>query len=585
MSNKRWIVSPPVATEGLAIFPDLPPLVVQLLFNRGIYTPDEVGAFLSRSFDFDNPFRLEGMNEAVTRLRQALRQREAIAVYGDYDADGVTATALLVPLLRGLGAEVVPYIPNRTEEGYGLNRQALDRLASEGIRLVVTVDCGVRSLGEVAFARELGMDVIITDHHAVGDELPAAVAVIDPKRDDDKYPFKQLAGVGLAYKMAQALLRAERCLPIASLERHQAEEEMLDLVALGTVADLAPLVGENRALVSRGLELMNGTPRPGIAAMLSEAGVKPGQVHAATVGFVLGPRLNAAGRLDSAFASYELLVTSSTPDAARLAQQLGAQNRERQRLTREMVERARSQVLEAGDAKAYVLADEAYQAGIAGLVASRVQDEFYRPTLVIALGEDEGKGSARSIAGFHITRALEECDKLLVRFGGHSAAAGFTIRNDRIGAFRQKMLEIADRSLREEDLIAQLPIDAETPLCQMGRDTARQLDLLEPYGVGNPRPVFLSRDVQVRRCHAVGKDGTSLKFKLSDGVAIWDAIAFRQSVSPDEVPPAIDIVYSLQSRVWNDQERLELVIKDWRPAGQGASNELEVASAELYTHA
>ncbi len=551
----------------MASFPDLPPLVAQILINRGICTREEVGAFLCRGVDYDNPFRLEGMNQAVTRLRQALQGREAIAVYGDYDVDGVAATALLVPLLRFLGAEAVPYIPNRAEEGYGLNTGALAQLAGEGIRLVVTVDCGVRSLSEVEYARKLGMDVIITDHHAIGSQLPAATAVIDPKREGDPYPFKKFAGVGLAFKLAQALLRVERCVPTLTTEDLPEEEEMLDLVALGTIADLAPLVGENRALVSRGLERMNRAPRIGIEALLREAGVQPGEVSSGTAGFVLGPRLNAAGRLDDAAPSYQLLTTSSAPEAAALAQQLEAQNRERQRLTQEMVELARRQVLEIGEARAYVLADRAYDAGIAGLVASRIKDEFYRPTVVIALGQSESKGSARSIAGFHITQALEDCEKLLARFGGHSAAAGFTIRNEHIPAFRDRMVEIAELRIDEEDLAAPLSIDAAVPLSSVCFDTAEQLELLQPFGVGNPRPTFLSRDVQVRRCYAVGKEDTSLKFKLSDGLDVWDAIAFRQSVSPETVPPVVDIVYNLQTAVWKGQRRLDLIVKDWRPAG------------------
>lgn len=550
----------------MASFPDLPPLVVQILYNRGIRTVDEAGAFLSRSFAFDNPFRLKGMNAAVTRLRQAVRGGETIAVYGDYDADGVTATALLVPMLSALGAQVIPYIPNRMEEGYGLNQAALAKLASEGVDVVVTVDCGVRSYEEVAYANELGLDVIITDHHGVGAQLPAAVAVIDPKREDDQYPFKQFAGVGLAFKLAQALLRVERQLPTSIEATLPDEEAMLDLVALGTVADLAPLVGENRALVSRGLERMNMAQRPGIAALLHEAGLQPGQVQAGSVGYVLGPRLNAAGRLDDASASYKLLTTSSASEAAELAQQLGEQNRERQRLTQEMVDRARQQVRDFEDARVYVLADRSYAAGIAGLVANRIQDEFYRPALVIALEEGLSKGSARSIKGFHITRALEECGDLLERFGGHSAAAGFTIRNGNIEALREELNGIAARDLDDDDLVASLAVDAEMPLTGADPATADQLETMRPFGIGNPRPTLISQGVQVRSCYSVGRDGTHLKLKLSDGVDLWDAIAFRQAVPPEAVPPRIDAVYTLQNTEWKGRKRLELIIKDWRTA-------------------
>jgi len=355
--RKRWEIMPPAPAELLASFPDLPPLIVQLLYNRQIRTSDEIEAFLTRSFALDNPFLLKGMNEAVTRLRQAIRTRETIAVYGDYDVDGVTATALLVPTLRALGAQVIPYIPNRMDEGYGLNNAALDALAGQGIRIIVTVDCGVRSVAEAAFARRLGLDLIITDHHAVANELPSAVAVIDPRREDDRYPFKHLAGVGLAFKLAQALLRAERQVPVSKVKTLPEEEDLLDLVALGTVADLAPLIGENRTLVSRGLEKLREARRPGVAAMLEEAALQPDQVGTTAIGFMLGPRLNAAGRLDNAIASYNLLTTPSVEEATALAQQLGAQNRERQQLMTEMVERAREEVRALGDDLIYVLAN------------------------------------------------------------------------------------------------------------------------------------------------------------------------------------------------------------------------------------
>jgi single-stranded-DNA-specific exonuclease len=571
--QKRWQVLPPAPPEHLAAFPDLAPLIVQLLYNRQICTVDEVQTFLSRSAAVDNPFLLKGMNEAVTRLRQAIRNGEAVAIYGDYDVDGVAATALLVPTLRVLGAQVIPYIPNRMEEGYGLNEGAVKALAQQGIKLVVTVDCGVRSTKEVALARSLGVDMIITDHHALGEELPAAVAVIDPRREDDRYPFKHLAGVGLAYKLAQALLRAEGRVP-ASRSLNSAgsgeqglpqEEALLDLVALGTVADLAPLTGENRALVCRGLERLRQAQRPGVAAMLAEAQTRPEGVTAGTVGFVLGPRLNAAGRLDNAMASYELLTTSSTEEAGQLAQKLGAQNRERQQLMLQMVEQARQEVLERGDEPVYVLASSAYTVGIAGLVASRITEEFYRPSIVIALDEGESKGSARSISAFHITQALDACKGLLVRHGGHAAAAGLTIKNENIDALREALNHIAREQLTDEDWVPALKIDGALTLPQVNGETWAVLEGLQPFGMGNPTPTFVSHNVQLREARPVGSERPALKLKLSDGRAIWDAIHFGE-VASERLAARIDVVYTMQSRTWNGQDRLELVVKDLRPA-------------------
>jgi single-stranded-DNA-specific exonuclease len=571
--HKRWQVLPPAPPEHLAAFPGLAPLIVQLLYNRQVRTVDEVQAFLSRTSALDNPFLLKGMNEAVTRLRQAIRYREAIAVYGDYDVDGVAATALLVPTLRSLGAQAIPYIPNRMEEGYGLNAGAINTLAQQGIKLLVTVDCGVRSSQEAALARRLGLDLIITDHHALGEELPTAVAVIDPRREDDRYPFKQLAGVGLAYKLAQALLRAESRVPASKAIEGASvkgqglpkEDDLLDLVALGTVADLAPLIGENRALVWRGLERLRQPGRPGVAAMLAEAEVEPESVTTGTIGFILGPRLNAAGRLDDAMASYELLTTASADEATHLAHKLGAQNRERQQLMQQMVEHARQEVLARGDEPVYVLASPAYTVGIAGLVASRITEEFYRPTIIIALEGQESKGSARSISAFHITQALGTCKGLLLKHGGHSAAAGLTIRNENIGALRDALGVIAQEQLADEDWVPTLRIDWALPLSQANGETLALLDGLQPFGVGNPTPTFVSHSVQVREARPVGSERPGLRLKLSDGRAIWDAIAFGE-VASERVTARVDVVYTLQSRTWNGQARLELVVKDIRPA-------------------
>jgi single-stranded-DNA-specific exonuclease len=563
--QKRWEILPPAPEEHLASCPDVPPLTMQLLYNRQIRTPDEVRAFLTRSFAVDNPFLLKGMNEAVARLRQAIRAGEAIAVYGDYDVDGVAATALLVSVLCALGAQAIPYIPNRMDEGYGLNIPALKTLADQGIRLVITVDCGVRSIQEAAFARKRGLDLIITDHHAVGEELPPAMAVIDPRREDDRYPFKHLAGVGLAFKLAQALLRAESRVPVSKAKVLPQEEELLDLVALGTVADLAPLIGENRALVCRGLEQLQKRQRPGIAAMLEEAGLEPEQVDATAIGFVLGPRLNAAGRLDHAMASYKLLTTPSIEEAVRLAQQLGAQNRERQQRMNEMVEMARQEVLALGDDLIYILAHPAYTVGIAGLVASRITEEFYRPTLVIALEEGQSKGSARSISAFHITKALDECKDLLVKHGGHAAAAGFTICNDKLDAFRARLREIAARQLTPQDLLPSLKIDATLPLTKANGETLALIEDLQPFGVGNPKPTFLSYNVQVRDSRPISTERAGVKLKLSDGVAIWDAVAF-QEIAAQNLSERIDVVYTLQSNTWNGRRWIELVVKDLRPA-------------------
>jgi len=561
---KRWQVAPPPPPGYTARFPGLSPLIVQLLHNRHLSTLSEVQAFLKGDWPEDNPFRLKGMNEAVTRLRQALRQREPIAVYGDFDADGVTATALLVETLSALGAQAEPYIPHRVDEGYGLNKGALRELAQKGIKVIVTVDCGIRSILEVAYGNGLGLDIIVTDHHAPGEELPPAAATINPKQADCRYPFEKLAGVGLAFKLAQALLRANRQTPVARGKVDLDEEDLLDLVALGTVADLAPLLEENRALVTRGLEKLNQPQRLGLQALISQAGVRPGQITATTIGYVLGPRLNAAGRLDTAMASYTLLTSSSPAEARSLALELEEANRERQRLTVDTLERAREQVLSIGEEeRLFFVAAKDYLSGIVGLVAQRLTDEFYRPSVVVELGEETSRGSARSIPEFNITAALDQCSDLLVKYGGHSAAAGFTVTNANLELLQQRLRQIAAYQLEDVELLPTLSIDAEVDLSEMNWATHSLLEQLEPFGYANPTPVFLSREVIVRDARVVGED--HLKMTLSDGRAVWDAIAFRQGGWAGKLPRRIDVVYTLEVNEWNEEKRLQLNVKDLRP--------------------
>ena len=549
----------------MARFPGLSPLIVQVLYNRGLSTPSEVRAFLKGEWPEDNPFRLKGMNEAVTRLRRAIRWQEPVAVYGDFDTDGVTATVLLVETLSALGAQVRPYIPHRVEEGYGLNTGALRELARRGSRVVVTVDCGIRSLPEVAYGRRLGLDIIVTDHHAPGEELPPAIAAINPRQASCRYPFKELAGVGLAFKLAQALLRANRQTPVVSGQVDLDEEDLLDLVALGTVADLAPLLGENRALVKRGLEKLNRPQRLGLQALISQAGVRPGQITATTIGYILGPRLNAAGRLDTAMASYNLLTSSSPAEAESLALELEKVNHERQRLTVETLERAREQVLAMGEEeKLFFVAAEDYLPGIVGLVAQRLTEEFYRPSVVVELGKEVSRGSARSIPEFNITAALDQCRDLLVRYGGHAAAAGFTVANANLEPLAERLRQMAMHQLEGLELLPTLPVDAEVDLSEINWATYALLEQLEPFGYANPTPLLLSRGVIVRDARLVGEG--HLKMTLSDGRVVWDAIAFHQGEWVGKLPPSLDIVYTLEVNEWNGEKRLQLNVKDLRPS-------------------
>ncbi|MFQ5593072.1 MAG: single-stranded-DNA-specific exonuclease RecJ [Anaerolineae bacterium] len=564
-SHYRWEMTPPAPSAHLEELGILDPLVVQLLFNRGLVEPHEIQAFLEGAHQDDNPFRLRSMNEAVTRIRQAIRQRESIAIYGDFDVDGVTSTALLIEVLRTLGADAVPYIPHRIEEGYGLNTDALDKLSSQGVNLIITVDCGVRAVEEVIHGRRRGMDLIITDHHEPPQELPPALALINPKQPGCRYPYKDLPGVGLAFKLAQALLRVESRVAMGTARREIAEEGLLDLVALGVVADLAPLLGENRALVRRGLAVLNQADRIGVRALMDVAGVQPGHVGAETIGYVLGPRINAAGRLDHAMLAYRLLVTREPEEARQLAEKLDTRNRERQALTKVVLEQALAQIEGMETDYFLMVGGEDFAPGVVGLVASRLTEQFYRPSLVLEIGDETSHGSARSIPDFNVIQALDEVADLLIKHGGHAMAAGLTVATDKLPELRARLTEIARRRLADVDLVPALSIDAEWPLAQLTPQTFHILTELEPFGVGNPAPLLMARDVSLRSYAVVGDEENHLRLKLQQDRIVWDAMAFRQGHWANNIPERIDIVYTPQIDVWNDQVRLRLDVKDMRP--------------------
>lgn len=585
LTPSRWRVYPRASDAYFRRFPQLPPLVAQILYNRGITEAEDVQDFLARRSPHDtDPFQLRGMRQAVTRLQHAIQAGELVAVYGDYDADGVTATALMVQTLTALGGTACHYIPDRLQEGYGLNREALSRLVGAGVRVVLTVDCGIRSVPEVIHGNQLGLDLIVTDHHYVGEEIPPALATINPTQPGCPYPFKKLAGVGLAFKMAQALLR-EACGP-----SRLAEDDLLDLVALGTVADIAPLVGENRDLVARGLERLNTAQRLGLRRLMAQAGIQPGRVDTRTIGFGLGPRLNAAGRLESALAAYELLVTDDEDRANQLAQQLEIQNRERQALTQATLEEARQVILQDGASRPlYLISHRSFNAGIVGLVSGRLTEEFYRPTLVAHQGDAHTTGSARSIPEFHITQALDACADLLERYGGHSLAAGFTVSNENLPKLEARLLDIARRELADVELVPELQIDANLNLRGINRRRVEDLlsaravglpvdehdvgleiiagmEALRPFGEGNPVPLFASYDLEVKSKRTVGAAADHLKLVLDDGKQMWDAIAFRMGSYYNELPPRVDIAYALEINEWNGRQRLQLNLEDLKPA-------------------
>ena len=426
--TKRWIIAEPIPSNIEKALGGFHPIMRQLLYNRGYTSQDDAIRYVQAQTPIGTgAYNLLGIPQAVERIIWGVKNKEQIAIYGDFDVDGVTATALLSHALKFMGADVLGYIPNRFNEGYGLNIEALDKLHEGGIRLVITVDCGIRSLLEVDHARRLGMDLIITDHHQPSSELPAAQAIINPKQPHEQYPEKDLAGVGLAYKLITAMNNPTTLRTVKSLigMSPPSEDDYLDLVTLGTVADLVPLVGENRALVRSGLERMRSSRRQGIMALIGVAGANINNITTSTIGYVLGPRLNAAGRLDTALTSLNLLLSEDIYEAGVLAQQLDNQNRERQKLTRD-IQSSAEEIVMAEDPNALLLfaAHPNFNPGVVGLAASRLTEQYYRPSIVATRGDEFTRGSCRSIPEFHITNALDQCSDLLVRYGGHSAAAG-----------------------------------------------------------------------------------------------------------------------------------------------------------------
>jgi single-stranded-DNA-specific exonuclease len=566
-NQKRWIVPPQITPEADSALEKFPPLLRQILFNRGYATDADARAYLNGKPNFDNdPFQMSGMRKAVERIRFAIQHNQPIAIYGDYDVDGVTATALLVETLRHLNADVRGYIPNRFEEGYGLNTNALDELKADGVQLVITVDCGIRSPSEALHAQTIGLDLIISDHHHPdGENLPPALAVINPKQHGDVYPDKDLAGVGIAYKISEALLGDGQ----SSVVNGQILNSLLDLVALGTVADLAPLVGENRVLVRKGLRQMRQTTRQGLFSLAAVAELNLAKVNAGNIGFGLGPRLNAAGRLKEAVAAFELLTTNDVFKAGELAQQLDMQNRERQRITRDMQTRA-EEIAMSDDPNAYLLfaADENFNSGVVGLAASRLTEKYYRPAIVASKGEEETRGSCRSIPEFHITDALDQCADLLVRHGGHAAAAGFTVRNENLSALVARLKAIAQEKLSAEELKPTVTADAEVSLVEMRPDLYEKcLRYLEPTGYGNREASFVARRVRVKSSRTVGADAKHLKLSLEDekGFA-HDAIGFRLGDWHKNMPAHVDILFTYEPNEYNGRVNYQLNLKDLRAA-------------------
>jgi single-stranded-DNA-specific exonuclease len=567
--KSEWKVAERAPQDFLLALSDLHPLTAQTLYARGYQTPNDARAFLKGEVSRVDPFSLKDMPVAVERITRAIANKERIAVYGDYDCDGVTACALMMRVLLSLGANAQAYIPNRFEEGYGLNEDALINLQAQGIQLVITVDCGARARSEAAHASRLGLDLIITDHHELDrDIIPEALAVINPKRAEGSYAFKFLAGVGVAFRLAQCLIRESK--NSISIK----EKDLLDLVAIGTVADIVPLTDQNRALVRAGIAQMNASPRVGIRELMRVAAIRNGGIDAGKIGFALAPRLNAAGRLESAFAAYELLMCDDAMEAERLAQQLNVQNEKRQAVTASVARDAESKTVSIDGAKPSLLfaASDEYNAGVIGLAAARLLEKHYRPAVVVSICEGEARGSCRSVRGFNITNALDECRDFLSKHGGHAAAAGFTTTSNNLEPLRERLTEIAEREQPSGGWQRVIHADAELDLSQLDWKAFDELRQLEPYGMGNPKPTFVARNAIVANARRIGKAEPNqaaphLQLRLKDNRrVVWEAVSWRNGDRISELQAneqKIDIAFQLEMNEWNGEKRLQLVVQDF----------------------
>jgi len=564
--NLKWVILNDIDKETVQNYAqrlNVPPIISRILLNRGIDTIEKAKLFFRGKMEnLYDPFLLSDMEKAVDRIIGAIQKKEKILIYGDYDVDGITSVSMLYLLLKQLGADVRFYIPHRVQEGYGISLAGIDEAARHDIDLIISVDCGITAIKEVQHAYQLNMDVIISDHHEPGNQLPAAYAILNPKCESSHYPFQELAGVGVAYKLAQALVTA--------LNRDESlVKDYVDLVAIGSAADIVPLIDENRIFVKEGLRRLNETERPGLRALLDVAGLSNRPIGTGQVVFVIAPRINAVGRMGNAERAVDLLTTRDPIHAREVANILETENRLRKNIDEETFQTAQQIVDENFDLSNHyglVLAQQGWHPGVIGIVASRVVEKYYRPTVMISIEDNIGKGSARSIAGFDIYLALKQCKDLLIGYGGHKYAAGLTIERDKIDAFRQRFNDIASQKLDEELLSPKLRIESEIRLGEINGRLFKYLKLLAPFGPQNMRPVFLSQKLQVVGTPTI-VGNNHLKFKVRQDGVVLDAIGFNLGDLIYRIEPGesnLDMAYVIEENTYQGRTTLQLRVKDLR---------------------
>ena len=557
----RWLIRPVdvEAVESLVRALGVPRLVAQLLAQRGLTEPEAGARFLDPNLShLHDPFLMADMDVAVARLRAAITQQEKILIYADYDVDGTMAAVVFLTALRSLGAKVEVFVPHRLSDGYGMRIPPVEKAAAEGTSLILTVDTGTREHEVIARARELGVDCIVTDHHLLASRLPAACAVLNPKRPDCGYPEENLAGVGVAFKLAQALLGAGMS--------ERLTESYLKIVAIGTIADLVPLAGENRVMARLGLAALQRPAQAGLSALLKQAGLEGHPVTAGDVGFRIAPRLNAAGRMENATDVIELLTTQDPARAGEIAERLDRLNRERQQMEERIVKEIVARVAERpelADRYCLVFSGPSWHRGVIGIVAQRVVERYHRPTLVIGVEDGQAQGSGRSIAPFHLLEALTAVGDLFDRFGGHAQAGGFALPAERLGELEQRLEVYARAKLCPEDLEATLRVDGELSLEQIDWELYEAVRKLEPFGYGNPTPVFVARNLRLLLPPRVLQE-KHLKLRVAGGGRTFDALwwGHAEQAAALAVGQPLDLVFTLDANVFQEVTMLQLVVRD-----------------------
>lgn len=566
--SKIWQVMSKIEDDFIKKYPEYSPVVLQLLKNRDLKTKEEMKEFLEADFEkytYD-PFLFSQMEKVIDLIIKHIKAQNKIIVYGDYDVDGVTSSAVLVEILSLFKAQVESYIPDRVDEGYGLNKNAVEEISRRGAKLIITVDCGIRSKEEIGFAKELGMEVILTDHHSgpekVG-EYPNCL-IVCPSLIEENYPFRYLAGVGVAYKVAKALIQRSK---LEEKQKKLLEERILDLVAVGTVSDCVSLLGENRVLVKKGLEELNNGRRIGLKKLLEIAQVNSKVLDAWNIGFQIGPRINAAGRMEHANYAYDLLVTKSEKEASKLSRKLNSLNQDRQKITEEIMEEVESQIENDGKDNLIIgiceSKENAWNEGVVGLVAGRICEKYYRPILVITKTEEGYKGSGRSIEEFNIIEAIEDCSEYLDKYGGHPAACGFSFSEENKLKFLEKIKDLANKKLENLDLKPKIYIEAEIDVKDITEDLLDEIQRFAPFGQDNNKPKFLSHNIQIRDVMTMGTEGQHIKFRLN---GIW-ALSFNgaEEWKDFQIGDFVDMVYYIDKNEFNGRSEIQLKIVDMKP--------------------